>query len=76
MHTIDRRKLMVGGAVGAAAVTAGAVPALAKSAAISELEQTRQVIRILEAMPEHARKALFVVMKWRLEEDKKGANLV
>jgi hypothetical protein len=37
MHTIDRRKLMVGGAIGATAVSLSAVPALASAGEDAEL---------------------------------------
>jgi hypothetical protein len=40
MHTMDRRKLMVGGAIGAAGVTLAAMPALA---AFAEDAQTREL---------------------------------
>jgi len=39
MHKIDRRKLMVSGAIGAAALTVAAVPAVATVGADAELKR-------------------------------------
>ena len=74
MHKNDRRKLMVGGAAGAAAMTV-ALPALADEEGIAvsgTITEFYQFLGKFRALPPKVQKAVLITLKWDTQRGLRG----